>query len=291
MNNNFLYFSNLNDIHPQLNVIGAPEYENYKNGIIENFKKRSLKSNTKYTTTWYERYVGVIDNNEIEYSLNSSGQRCDEFKKTHEGKHILFAGCSITFGEGLPYKKNWSGYLYKKINKNNNLSGYYTIAYPGGGVDIVINNIYKYCDIYGIPDTIFLFLPESSRRFLWEKDRYYSINSSTNKEFYYETYGGIENAIYFSYNHIKNLEIFCNKLNVKLIWSAWQEQESLMYKEMDFKNYIYITNNDIINKATNYNDVDNPYYKIARDNAHPGILFSDGLSNIFLEKMNEISIF
>lgn len=108
MNNNFLYFSNLNDIHPQLNVIGAPEYENYKNGIIENFEKKSLKSNTKYTTTWYERYVGVIDNNEIEYSLNSSGQRCDEFKKTHEGKHILFAGCSITFGEGLPILLNTS---------------------------------------------------------------------------------------------------------------------------------------------------------------------------------------
>jgi len=290
MNNDFLYFSNLNDIHQQLTVLSVPEYKNYKNGIIENFEKRALMPNTKYTTTWYERYVGVVDNGEIEYQLNSSGQRCDEFKKIHKGKHILFAGCSITFGEGLPYKKNWAGYLYEKINKNNDLSGYYTIAYPGGGIDIIINNIYKYCDLYGVPDVVVLFAPDSSRKFLWEKDKYYSIVSSNNKEFYSETYGGIENAIYSLYNYIKNLEIFCNKLNIKFVWSSWQEQESLMYKEMDFKNYVYITNNDIINKATNYNDVNSLYYEIARDKAHPGLIFSDGLSNIFLEKINEISI-
>ena len=30
------------------------------------------------------------------------------------------------------------------IYKNNDLSGYYTIAYPGGGIDIIINNIYNF---------------------------------------------------------------------------------------------------------------------------------------------------
>ena len=53
----------------------------------------------------------------IAYNLNSDNFRSDEFIKKHKNKHILFAGCSNTFGEGVEYEKTWAYRLYKEISK------------------------------------------------------------------------------------------------------------------------------------------------------------------------------
>lgn len=50
----------------------------------------------------------------IAYNLNSDNFRSDEFIKKHKNKHILFAGCSNTFGEGVEYEKTWAYRLYKE---------------------------------------------------------------------------------------------------------------------------------------------------------------------------------
>jgi hypothetical protein len=282
-------FLDSNSIDLQLNVIAGSEYDNYKNGVFPNSENRDLNPNNEYTTTFYERQQGVKNDASITYKINSSGQRCDEFKKNHEGKHILFSGCSFTFGESLPYKKNWAGYLYDKLNKAHNLSGYYTVAYPGGGVDVITNNIYKYCDIYGNPDAIFLLIPEASRKILWGNDKYYSIISPYER-YPYDVNQGFENAVYSTYHYMHNLEIFCNKLNIKLMWSSWHQEEARLYNNMNFKNYIHIEHDEIIKKANNYKEINSPYYGSARDNCHPGLMFSDGVSSIFLEKINENNI-
>lgn len=286
-----LNFFNYSDVQQQLDVIGGPEYRDYKKGILLNKEDRILYPSQHYTLTFYEKGLGIEDDGLISYDINSSGHRCDEFKKEHDKKHALFAGCSFTFGEALPYKQNWAGMLYDKINKNNNFSGYYSLSYGGGGVDVIVDNIYKYCDTYATPDYLFILIPEIGRRYLWHKNKYFSVISPYDQpEYLYDAHQGFENALRYTVSYMKNLEIFCEKLNIKLIWSTWNPEEANVLKDINFKNFLYFQQKDIINKSDNYYDINHKYYRKGRDFSHPGLMFSNGLANIYMEKINEANI-
>lgn len=274
----------LDDVQPQLNIIPFFHYKSFLEGHSFDIEK-SLKSNNIYDLTVYEKYLNIMPNKRIDYIINSNGHRSDVFKKDHKGLHVLFSGCSYTFGESLPYMKSWSGYLHKKLEEKNNLSGYYNLSYPGGSIEIIINNIYKYCDKYGYPDAIFLFLPEASRKNVWHNNKYYCIMSGD--DYFYDLYWGKENACYSIYNQIKNFEHFCKSSNIFLRWSTWSEKDMSMYENLNFQNYLSISTKEIINNAKNYEDSSDEYFMSARDKSHPGLAYSDGLANIFLKEFNE----
>lgn len=269
-------------IDPQLLVIS-------NNNIIQNQiidYSKTFSKNSKSMISPYEKLIGVVEDNRISYEINSDGHRSDNFTNIHSGKHFLFSGCSITFGEGLPFKKNWSGYLYEEISKINQVSGYFNLSYPAGSVEIIINNIYKYCDKYGKPDTIFMFLPEFSRKNIWT-DLGYAVFLPDSQNFY-SLYRSKEDNTYYMYNMIKNLERFCNNSGIRLIWSCWSEQDSQTCSELDFSNYMHISYEKIQDSITNFNESSDPYFYTARDRSHPGLAFSNGISNIFLKEYNEV---
>lgn len=97
------------------------------------------------------------------YVLNSSGQRCDEFKTIHSGKHILFAGCSETFGVGNLLENVWAHKLYKRISKDEATSGYFNIGLPGGTISEIIQQIHNYFNEFGYPDVLFINFPDHHR--------------------------------------------------------------------------------------------------------------------------------
>lgn len=99
---------------------------------------------------------------EVEKDLNSSRFRSDEFSKIHDGRHILFAGCSETFGCGDILEKTWSHILYKKIENKTKLSGYYSIGLPGAGFQEIINSTLEYIKEYS-PNDIFILFPNVER--------------------------------------------------------------------------------------------------------------------------------
>lgn len=273
MNNLNKYFTN--NIQDQIDVVLSNQYKK---------EKSLLYKNTIVYKTFYENYLNVPDDDNISYVLNNDGQRCDNFIKTHKGKHVLFAGCSFTFGESLPYKKNWSGYLYNKLCESNKISGYFCLGYPGAGIDIIINNIYRYCNLYGCPNAIFVLFPESSRKYKWREDGYYSIMS---KEDRYSLYDGFENFIYDIHSKIKNLEIFCKMLNISLAWSSWDTEDSKIYSDLNFENYIYLSDKDIVKFANNHDEIDDIYFYTARDKSHPGLFYHNGIANIFLKRIHD----
>ena len=107
----------------------------------------------------------IIDykDNPDTFNINSDFFRSDEFKTAHDGKHILFSGCSVTYGVGLYTKELWSHLLYNKIKNKEKVSGYYNLGTPGTGVFDIVFNIFKYIKNYGNPDVIFIDLPDLSR--------------------------------------------------------------------------------------------------------------------------------
>jgi hypothetical protein len=77
---------------------------------IENYKHlNSLRRN--YTTT------------EITYSFNDDGYRCDSFSTESEFP-ILFMGCSLTEGVGLPLNEVWSYHLHDRMSPCRAAHGY-----------------------------------------------------------------------------------------------------------------------------------------------------------------------
>jgi hypothetical protein len=269
----------INDkIDGQHKVIPYYDYQSYLDGNLSSIpESRIMLPNSTYSKTWYEEHMSVPDDKNISYKLNNYGHRSEDFNNL-KGFNILFAGDSFTFGEGLPYMKNWSGYLFEKIkNKNKKLSSYQSLSYLGGSIELIINNIYKYCDEFGNPDVVFMLLPELCRHISWHRDEYYSIVPD-------KFYNSIDknNTIYRNYNIIRSLEIYCKSAGIKFIWSSWADHENDLLLSLGFKNYVYLNEEIINDNAKNYHEESDKYFYAARDKNHPGLIYSDGLSNIFL---------
>lgn len=242
-----------------------------------------MEPNKIYTRTWGET---VFDSRnkfdeeiyKLDYVLNNYGHRCDDFKSDHNKKHVLFAGCSFVFGEAMPYKGNWSGKLYEKLNKENELDGYYCLGFQNGVTSVIINNILKYCKQFGNPETIFCLFPDSVRKIDYEN----VLQIIYRHDEKHKMVGRLS-----MFHSIMFLEQYCLDNNIKLLWSTWDESDLNFFSKLEFKNFIYFDNTEVYMKAKNNNEKDNVFYNLARDGAHPGLRYSDGVAEIFLEHLNE----
>jgi len=95
---------------------------------------------------------------------NSYGLRSDEFQKTHDGKHMIFAGCSVTFGEALPAQYTWPKIVYNRIMEKHKVSGYYNLGINGATHLTILNQVFSYIEEFGDPDVIFINFPDLSRQ-------------------------------------------------------------------------------------------------------------------------------
>lgn len=220
---------------------------------------------------------------DFSYTLNSCSQRCDEFSKQHNGKHILFSGCSFTFGEGLPYMENWSGRLYKKISESESLSGYYSIAYCGGSIDYIVQNTFKYFEEFGQPQVIFALFPDS-RRILTKINNQEIILMPINQDDVEKVWEDRSPIIEQS----KNIELlieYCKQNNILFLWSSWDQNDIKHYRSRFLVSDGFIDINDlaIAKNAEKKNSNNKKYYDTARDGRHPGIRYNSGIANIFYQ--------
>lgn len=229
-----------------------------------------------------------LKGNDIDYKLNSFGFRCDEFqKKNEEIDHTLFAGCSFTFGESLPYMLNWSGITFSKLSQKENTSKYYSLSYTGGSIDYIVENIYRYIQFSGKPSKIFVLFPESKRRMSLHLDEPIVLNPDTSQKSHMDYVWGSLNSIDYQVDKIKKFEKYCIDNDIYMIWTSWSDSERKIYQRKNFSSYVNFEPYDIKNKMTNKNSFSrehHKYYDIARDERHPGIGYNSAISNIFMER-------
>ena len=87
--------------------------------------------------------------NEIEYTYNSDGFRCDEFSAPSD-LPVLFLGCSFTEGIGLPLEEVWVYHYINKLrslpqNKGKNIP-LWSLALGGSGTDTMARVAYQHID-------------------------------------------------------------------------------------------------------------------------------------------------
>lgn len=153
--------------------------------------------------------------NLLELNFNS-----DEFTSKHVGKHILFAGCSVTYGIGLEdFNKSWSKTVYNSIKTNETVSGYYNISYPGHSISLQVSLIFRYIEKYGKPDVIFFNMPSSSRTFSAENDQLFISQVTAEDEQQHP--GSIKIAEHYNYEAYLSLHQYCKALGIRLVSFTW----------------------------------------------------------------------
>ena len=211
--------------------------------------------------------------------LNSDGYRSDEFTKTHEGLHILFSGCSNTYGDGLEEHEIWAKQLYDKIKMKENLSGFFNIATPGQGITYIVFHIFKYIDNFGKPDVIFINLPVP-RRFV-------SHDNENNRYVYTNYFEPTEDNLslwftipFIEYQYLYMLEQYCKSLGTTLIYGTWDQKSYLYHTYKSLDSFIDINDEaKIAQYAIDHSE--DKYTLNARDNIHYGTAFH----NVWAEAM------
>lgn len=201
-----------------------------------------------------------------QYRINSHGYRSPEFEKN---KKIIFAGCSQTFGQGLPENEIWPVRLSKKISKIDFDVDCVNLAAPGGSIQSITNDVLHYIRVYGKPEKIFIAYPDMSRFLLFSSPS--ALVSQTRRKHIgpinaqLHLYRGgagvptlskrphdVENIINFeqtimnSLQWINILENYCQAEKIDLYWTIWSPDNLYIkkLKEKDvaqryYKNYVY----------------------------------------------------
>jgi hypothetical protein len=240
-----------------------------------------MEPNNTYKKTWGETVFESRHNEDpavqnIDYRLNNYGHRSDDFTDKHSGMHVLFAGCSVTFGEAIPYKTNWSGRLYDKLSKENVMDKYFSLGFLNGINSNIVYNILLYCEKFGNPEAIFCVFSDAIRK-LEYRDNKFIIEYAPDDR--HTNLGRLD-----SIKSITFLEKYCEASGIKLIWGTWSLKDAKFYSNLNFKDFLFFDDVSVVMKANNKEEKFDPFYSMGRDKSHPGLLYSDGLANLFFEK-------
>jgi hypothetical protein len=185
----------------------------------------------------------------IEYALNSDLFRCDHFKTSHEGIHILFSGCSVSEGIGIKKEDTWSHILYKKLSEEKTVDGYFNLAHAGNGHHQIINNFLEYIKRYGKPDIFVVLHPNIERqyKFLKEENIFsYQVEAqklnqdrTTSPEEYLTSFAAWAKIW-------ENFVQLCKTIGVELVWGNWDGVDQLNIKKTNlFKDsFVEVTNHN-----------------------------------------------
>jgi hypothetical protein len=203
------------------------------------------------------------ENSQLEFNeINNNYFRSENFKKDHQDLHVLFSGCSYTFGHGMLENNTWSKVLHNKIQENIKTSGYFNLGTGGASIGECISLIFKYCKTYGNPDVIFLNMPNFNR--------FYSMDGNIIR-FSVLIKDSEKVLSLLAYQYYLMLDLYCKTNNIKLYSFTWSFCENDKYMGIDdsgIKNFDTYHQYDLL-------DVDNFVKKYLYDNEKAKLLADD----------------
>ena len=237
---------------------------NYETGFNPNTPYESTYNQTYYFAG-NEDSVWEKDEN-ITYVMNNYGHRSDDFTDKHDGLHVLFAGCSETFGFGANIEDNWSKIAYNELCKTEKLSGFYRLAISGASWHVIVNNISGYIEKFGKPDRIYINMPNIERMVeydfransYWDNCYPDTMMYLSQKEMQDRDWSGFVNGPLLTeqqfLNNLANFAIFmrmfetmCDQLGIDLTWTCWSHYSDEFIKNIPhIKHYQSMFNLDAL---------------------------------------------
>lgn len=195
------------------------------------------------------------------YNLNSYGYRSPEF---FPGANFVAAGCSMTFGEGVPENGTWAKTLATTLGIPHS---YVNLGIRGGSIGQIVLNVFAYIKKYGAPKYLFCLFPDINRmEFVFHKDiildQYGTVVEDFLEEYevsrthlhqenvlpakyikspvYLQDVMPLEYAIFQSTGYIDILTTYCESAGIVFKWSTWDLYFSSEALKREYKNYIDI---------------------------------------------------
>jgi hypothetical protein len=171
-----------------------------------------------------------------EYKLNALGYRSGELAPAD----FVTAGCSVTFGVGVPYAGIWSSLLAKELDLS-----HINLASPGWSTESIVEHLFKYFYKYGNPKTVVVLFPDclrvdlvSDRDFSVVKpnendppikvvrSNLYNTPTKTRAKYSKKPYDLLrfiapEYGVYRAFKAINSLIIYCKSAGITLLWGTW----------------------------------------------------------------------
>lgn len=205
------------------------------------------------------------------YSLNNYGYRGPDFRR---GIDILAAGCSLTYGVGVPENGTWASHLATLADRS-----YCNLSAPGVSIDWITNQIYRFIYTFGPPKNLFVVFPDLIRgedviddwsrvspessgsmdfnQQSWNLDQ---TAASITRQFIRSTKedlpkymrrpyeveytSSVANAIRVSVREIRQLELFCKHAGINLAWSTWSDDLAVLVQDLpveyEFDNFVFL---------------------------------------------------
>jgi hypothetical protein len=202
----------------------------------------------------------VSDDPVNSYRNNSYGYRSDEFSV---GTGLVVAGCSFTYGVGVPEDGAWPSMVSKSLGETASV-----VADPGASITGIVDKLFMYFRSFGNPKTLLCLFPDRYRlsvpidgsTLVYDQSKpVFGSNGSSPRQgvFNVEFNPGGQSikymkkpydadvvitediALYQSIRSIRLLEQYCRAANIKLLWSTWNLElaaiMSLISKREDLK--------------------------------------------------------
>lgn len=251
------------------------------------------------------------------YIYNSKGYRSIEFKPVD----LMFAGCSLTFGVGVPLEGAWPSIVAKELGQE-----YVNLSYPGWSARAIVQNLLNYFYKYGNPKTLFVLFPEYIRTVTisrkgfntfrnpkWDNHEVSIGNIIINKTpvdsrpKYSKQPHPIQDLIAPEYglmeaiSYINILISYCKSAKIELVWSTWafDFQEILneakkSWNKEEYKSYVPMAH-ELANCHESYLEQYGDNFYIGQDghglenySRHPGVHSHLHYAEIFLSKLAEL---
>lgn len=197
------------------------------------------------------------------YTYNSLGYRSDEFESPSE---ILAAGCSHTWGVGVPDNNNWPYFLSKETGMSVS-----NTALPGRSVAEIIKGVFAYFKEVGNPKIICIYLPDLYRYSTVKTAGYMhpiserpsivchtNVSASTHKivdrpkylsaPYFIEEVVTEEMAIWSNLFYIEILEQYCKTAGIDLYYTFWEDSTDRLI------NYVKSVSDNIYNRYYNFDN-------------------------------------
>lgn len=239
--------------------------------------------------------------------LNNYQYRCDDFTDKHVGKHILFMGCSVTWGDGLNEEELWSKKVYNTLSSMFTCSGYFNVSFPGTGIMEISYKFEEYVRKFGKPDYLIINLPQLYRFFGVTASQkadggleFALCNTSDDRT----TYAGSNVRInpyqmnmpakmvakYMIIKQLHMLETFCKYAGIKLYLFTWDTtgEDNLQdeLKDYEISSLIEIDKEKLEQMVYEEESKSKDEFGwVARDNAHFGTYYHSVWAKILIDKI------
>lgn len=247
---------------------------------------------------------------DVEYKLNEHFFRSESFGKLDPSFiNIVVAGCSWTFGQGVPLEHTWHAIIGRHIeNKLGKPVKVHNLGIMGGSSHLAIKNVISFIELYGKPDYVLFAFPGWYRDIRFSKGGDFAMNVATampmnrNKEQqeivkdFINSFDEISSKnAFFSQVHL--VELYMNAAKIDMRWIMTSLNGESLADRFGFSNHVVINHKFVPHTAVRspvsdldvHPNVDNlDYWQLAKDGFHPGVAWHDDAARtIFKDLFNE----